>query len=583
MISPAQLETRLRELIRQALTDLQLSPDPSARLELPLEPPRNRAHGDLATSVAMQMAALHKRPPMELAQKLSDRLNQLLRESDAASAVERVEPKPPGFVNFFLSRPFFYSVLQEVLRAGKEYGRSQMGRGKRVMVEFVSANPTGPLSVAHGRQAAVGDALANLLDAAGYRVHREYYLNDEGTQIDLLGKSVLARAKEAAGFPAEFPENGYKGGYVRDIGARFLEQKGKEFLGRPEAEAAARKFGAGELTQVIRGELDAFGVKFDEWHPQSSLEEKAFLQETLDLLKKSGHLYESEGAWWLKSTAFGDDKDRVVIRSDGRLTYIAADIAYHRRKLLRGFELLVNLWGPDHHGYIPRLTAAVQALGYPKEALQVRIVQLCTLKRGTETIPMSTREGQFITLTQVMEEVGKDAARFFFLLRKMDAHLEFDLELAKKHSLENPVYYIQYAHARISNILEKAKTQEAPSEASWSAPTAGIGHSRTQKEGAIGAAKPDLALLTAPEELALLGSLREFPSSVEASARSLEPFGLTNTLQRLAEQFHRFYDVHRVVGVEPALSAARLELIRAVQVALANGLRLLGVTAPEKM
>lgn len=569
MIPPSQLESHLRELIRRVLRDLELAPEPPARLDLVLEPPRNRAHGDLATSVAMQMASLRKRPPMELAQRISDRLAQLLKESNGSSVIERVEPKPPGFVNFFLSRPFLYSVLQEVLRAGSGYGRSELGAGKRVMVEFVSANPTGPLSVAHGRQAAVGDALANLLEFAGYKAHREFYLNDEGTQIDLLGKSVLARAREKAGLPSEFPENGYKGAYVADIAAKLLEAKGKEFLPEPGAEEIARKFGAGYLTEVIRGELDTFGVRFDEWHPQSSLEEKGFLQETLDLLKRQGHLYESEGAWWLKSTAFGDDKDRVVIRSDGRMTYIAADIAYHRRKFLRGFELLVNLWGPDHHGYIARIKAAVQAMGFPGEALQIRIVQLCTLKRGEETIPMSTREGQFITLTQVMEEVGRDAARFFFLLRKTDAHLEFDLELAKKHSLENPVYYIQYAHARISNILGKAKAEGAVFGAGINPGTA--------------IAKPDHALLAAPEELTLLGSLREFPGAVENAARSLEPFGMTSFLQRLAEQFHRFYDVHRVVGVEPALTAARLDLIRAVQTVLANGLRLLGVAAPEKM
>lgn len=559
MISPPQLETHLREQIRRALKDLGLEPEGSARLDLTLEPPRNRTHGDLAAPVAMQLASQQKRPPAEIAQKLSGRLAELLKETGGDPAIEKVEFKPPGFVNFFLSKPFLYSVLEEVLRSGKSYGRGAPGQGKRVMVEFVSANPTGPLSVAHGRQAAVGDALANILEFAGHKVHREYYLNDEGTQIDLLGKSVLARAQEKAGLPAQFPENGYKGSYIAGMAEKLLAEK-PGFLKEADPETAARKFGSKYLTDVIHGELDAFGVKFDEWHLQSSLEDKGFLQETLELLKKSGHLFLEEGAWWLKSTAFGDDKDRVVIRSDGRMTYIAADIAYHRRKFLRGFELLVNLWGPDHHGYIARIKAAVQAMGYPADALQIRIVQLCTLRRGAETIPMSTREGQFITLTQVMEEVGQDAARFFFLLRKTDAHLEFDLELAKKHSLENPVYYIQYAHARISNIFEKAKA-----------------------EGVALSAKADYSLLQAPEELALLGLLREFPGSVEMCARSLEPYGITQYLQRLAEGLHRFYDAHRVVGPEPALTAARLELIRAVQIVLANGLRLLGVATPEKM
>jgi arginyl-tRNA synthetase len=330
----------------------------------------------------------------------------------------------------------------------------------------------------------------------------------------------------------------------------------------PQAFEEARCFAAKELTAVIRAELDAFGVKFDHWFPQSSLRNGDTLRQTLDRLKESGHLYESEGAWWLKSTAFGDDKDRVVIRSDGRLTYIAADIAYHRRKFERGFKLLVNLWGPDHHGYIPRLKAAVQALGFPSDALQIRIVQLCTLKRGDQTIPMSTREGQFITLTQVIDEVGKDAARFFFLLRKADAHLEFDLELAKQHSLENPVYYIQYAHARICSILAY----------------------RRGRGGKGRETRVNYQRLHADEELGILRLLREFPGVMETSAKALEPFGVVSYLQALAEAFHRFYDLHRVVDeVDEELTSARLRLCAGVQIVLATGLTLLGVSAPEKM
>jgi len=529
-------------------------------LPISLEIPRIRAHGDLAVSVAMQLASKLRKPPLQIAQSLADRLNLLLKDSPLRDSIERVEVKPPGFINLFLSRAFLYQVLQEVLAVGAEYGRSSLGRGRKVMVEFVSANPTGPLSVAHGRQAAVGDALANLLDFAGYQVHREYYLNDEGTQIDLLGASILARAREALGLPAQFPENGYKGSYIADLGKQLVERQGCQVLDGPKAQDAARNFGAQELTKVIRGELDRFGVQFNEWFPQSSLRDGGYLDQSLDLLKKRGYLYESEGAWWLKSTDFGDDKDRVVIRTDGRLTYIAADIAYHRRKFERGFQLLVNLWGPDHHGYIVRLKAAVEALGFPPEALQIRIVQLCTLKRGAEVIPMSTREGQFITLTQVMEEVGRDAARFFFLLRKTDAHLEFDLELAKQHSLENPVYYIQYAHARISNILEYKKKQSV-------------------KE----TSQVDFSRLTAPEELTLIQLMREFSGVVEASAKSLETFGVISYLQELAEGFHRFYDAHRVVSDDAALTAARLDLVKGVQIVLATGLRLLGVSAPEKM
>ena len=556
MITALSLEPILSDLIRRSMEDLGLSgPDPAQAV---LELPRNAAHGDLACSVAMQLASRQRKPPMELALSLISDLQKKLASSDLRDAVERVEVKPPGFINFTFSDRFLQGLLREVLGRGGDYGRGEYGSGRRAMVEFVSANPTGPLSVAHGRQAAVGDALASLLDFAGYRVHREYYLNDEGTQIDLIGASVLARAQEAAGIPAQFPENGYKGTYVFDLGKKLLEEKGRAALEGPTAQPQARAFAVHELTRVIRGELDRFAVRFDEWYPQSSLDEGAYLRKTLDLLKEKGFLFESEGAWWLKSTAFGDDKDRVVIRSDGRLTYIAADIAYHRKKFERGFELLVNLWGPDHHGYIARLKAAVQGMGFPAEGLQVRIVQLCTLKRGSETIPMSTREGQFITLTQVMEEVGRDAARFFFLLRKMDAQLEFDLELAKKHTLENPVYYIQYAHARICSVLANAKEE-------------GI------EPGG------DLSLLKAPEETRLLRMLRRFPAVIESCARGLEPFGLVSYQQELAEGLHRFYDAHRVIGADRGLASARLDLLRGVQTVLATGLRLLGISTPEKM
>jgi len=558
MISVSLLESALSNLIRQSVRDLKLS-DGDGLPDTSLGLPRNVSHGDLVCSIAMQLASRRHKPPLQLAEALASALREKLKGSALEEAVDRLEVKPPGFINFFLSDRFLHSVLQEVLGRGADYGRVEVGQGRKAIVEFVSANPTGPLSVAHGRQAAVGDALANLLAFAGYQVHREYYLNDEGTQIDLIGTSVLARAREAAGIPAQFPENGYKGTYVFDLGKKLLEEKGRAALEGAKAQDEARAFAVRELTAVIRSDLDQFGIGFDEWFPQSSLDEGQFLRKTLDLLKDKGFLYEAEGAWWLKSTAFGDDKDRVVIRSDGRLTYIAADIAYHRRKFERGFGLLVNLWGPDHHGYIARLKAAVQGMGFPPEGLQIRIVQLCTLKRGSETIPMSTREGQFITLTQVMSEVGRDAARFFFLLRKMDAHLEFDLELAKKHTLENPVYYIQYAHARICNILANAK-----------------------KEG-ITPGRGDFSALKAPEEARLLRLLRLFPGEVESCARSLEPFGLITTLQELAEALHRFYDAHRVIGVDPALAAARLDLVLAVRTVIATGLTLLGVSAPEKM
>ena len=555
MISTTALEATLRDLIQQALRQLPLPSDaefPSISLEIP----KIRAHGELATSVAMPLASVVRQPPLQIAQSLAQRLQALIAGSLLKESIRKLEVKPPGFINLFLTPAFFHAVLREILEQAGRYGCCSLGKGQKALVEFVSANPTGPLSVAHGRQAAVGDALANILEFAGYEVAREYYLNDEGTQIDLLGASILARAREVLGVPSEFPENGYKGSYIRTLAETWVSSKGQAVLEGPQPQEVARRYGVHELTGVIRGELDQFGVRFDRWFLQSSLRDQNYLDQSLEILKEQGYLYESEGAWWLKSTAFGDDKDRVVIRSDGRLTYIASDIAYHRRKFERGFHLLVNLWGPDHHGYIQRLKAAVQALGFPAQALQIRIVQLCTLKRGSEVIPMSTREGQFITLTEVMREVGSDAARFFFLLRKTDAHLEFDLELAKQQSPENPVYYIQYAHARICSILANAGKQPH---------------------------QVDYCLLSTPEELALLRLFREFPGMVETSAKALEPFGLVTYLQELATAFHRFYDVHRVIGGDPQLTAARLHVVRAVKILLATGLKLLGVSAPEKM
>ncbi|MBI1952999.1 MAG: arginine--tRNA ligase [Candidatus Omnitrophica bacterium] len=561
MISPQDLESHLTALMGEAVRRLEGFPDLS-KLTPALEMPRGRQHGDLATALPLQIASAAHRPPWETAQALASKITENLKGSILAGAIERVEAKPPGFVNFFLTTAFLQEVVKTVLREGPGYGANRLGAGRKALVEFVSANPTGPLSVAHGRQAAVGDALANLLAMSGYQVWREYYLNDEGTQINLLGESILVRAREALGLAAEFPEKGYKGDYITESGRQFAKERPALVRqGGPKAQDAARAFGVRVLTGVIRKELDAFGVRFDRWFAQSSLSRWGFLNRTLNLLKRRGYLYLSEGAWWLKSTAFGDDKDRVVIRSDGRLTYIAADIAYHRRKFKRGFDLLVNLWGPDHHGYIPRLKASVSALGHASDALQIRIIQLCTLKRGAETIPMSTREGVFITLTQVMEEVGRDAARFFFLLRKSDAHLEFDLQLAKQQSLENPVYYIQYAHARITSVLE---------------------YQRKQAAKAAGG-RVNYERLAAPEELDLARRLREFPQTAAACARALEPFGITVYLQALAEGFHRFYDRHRVVSDDPELTAARLKLIEAVQVVLRAGLNLLGVSAPEKM
>ncbi len=555
------LDQALRQALREAVEALGVPLDQLATLPLTWELPRIQAHGDLAASVAMPLAKIQRRPPLEIATALAGHLEQRLAAAGLRDRVDRLEVKPPGFVNLILSHRALTDTLTQILTEREQYGRATVGQGTKVQVEFVSANPTGPLSVAHGRQAAVGDALARLLAFCGYEVTREYYLNDEGRQIERLGESLLARYLEALGQPSQLPEEGYKGVYLRDIAAQVVRQEGARWsAATPERAAWFSAYAARAILDIIKQELADFSVRFDVWYSQKSLRESGKQDEALELLKTQGYLYEQEGAWWLKSTAFGDDKDRVVIRSDGRPTYIAADIAYHREKYRRGFQRIINLWGPDHHGYIPRMLAAIQAMGHPKESLTVLIVQLCTLRRGTEVVPMSTREGEFVTLRQVMEEVGRDAARFFFLMRTVESHLDFDLELAKKAAPENPVYYIQYAHARIARLMELPQAQQGTRSATWEA-----------------------ARLTQPEELQLLRRLREFPAAVQSAAHQLEPQGITRYLLSLAGDFHKFYDLHRVVTEDQPLTQARLALVEGTRLVLATGLGLLGVSAPTTM
>ena len=550
------IEDKLSQTLRDALVRLGASPTPppdafseaALRWEIPKEP----AFGDLANSVSFKVAAAKRQPPPQVAEELAALFRACASDAKIDAWIDRVEAKR-GFLSVFLSQEALLRLLRQIRRQGHRFGTRAPAHPESINIEFVSANPTGPLSVAHGRQAAVGDVLARLLRSQGARVTTEYYLNDEGRQIELLGRSLRARYLQALGRAEPFPEDGYHGAYLTESGARCVKAFGEQLVDAPLERFM--ELGMEEQLAEIKRVLGLFGLTFDRWTRQRWLRTSGKIDAALEALKAKGALFDAEDATWFASTKFGDDKDRVVRKRDGELTYLAPDIAYHRRKLERGFGLLVNLWGPDHHGYIARLKAAVAAMGFPPETLKILIVQLCTLKRGAETIPMSTREGQFITLTEVMQEVGRDAARFFFLLRKTDAQLEFDLELAKKHSLENPVYYIQYAYARICSIRKQVSAAQVA----------------------------DLALLKAPEELAVLRALREFPGTVEASARSLEPFGIVSYLQGLAETFHRFYDKHRVIGEDVALSAARLELVRAVQTVLASGLKLLGISAPDKM
>lgn len=520
-----------------------------------LEVPPFEEQGDSATNIALQLSKQMELPPRKVAKCIANHIEAL---SSPASVLSRVEVAGPGFINFFLKPEAFYPVLNQIESEGTNYGKSNLGQGKRILIEFVSANPTGPLTVAHGRHAAVGDVSANLLRMVGYEVSREYYYNDAGRQMDILGKSVEARYRQLLGEKVAFPEEGYQGDYITDIAQEILDEHGQDI----KDSEFFRQFSEEKIFEGIKKDLTDFGVKFDGWVKEGSLYESGEVQEAIKELKGKGALYEKEGALWFRSSSFGDEKDRVVKRSDGQFTYLAPDIAYHRNKYERGFHELINILGPDHHGYIGRLQAAVEALGYEKESLKIIILQLVSLYRGKEKLRMSTRSGDFVTLRQVIDEVGKDAARFFFLMRGTNSHLNFDLELAKRESLENPVYYVQYAHARICSILSFAAER-------------GVKVPQVKEV--------DLSLLKEEEELRIIKKLTQLPEVVETCARALEPHGLTVYLRDVAGAFHNFYNKFRVIGDDQNLNSARLALVKGVKTALQNGLHLLGISAPEKM
>lgn len=524
-----------------------------------LEIPKDKTNGDLACNIALKIAKDFKESPLHLASKIKENLSSRIAHSQFSKKIKKIEVKPPGFINFFLSDEVLYELLGQILKEKNNFGRRKIKSKNKVQIEFISANPTGPLSVAHGRQAAVGDALANILKFLGYDVTKEYYINDEGTQIDILGKSILSRYKELLGEPLEFPENGYQGDYIYDIAKDFIERDASK---KSEAKKDFKfflQFGREHILEIIKDDLKDFKVEFDVFSRQSEIAPEKKIKKTLLDLKKRGFVYEKDGATWFKSSAFGDDKDRVVIKSDGSLTYVAADIVYHKDKFKRGFDWVINIWGPDHHGYIPRLKAAVEALGFKEKKFSVIIVQLATIFKQGRPLSMSTRRGQYISLREVIDEVGVDAARFFFLMRRTDSHLDFDLELAKKQSLENPVFYIQYAHARISSILNFSQGNKIPFKS------------------------VDFDLIKQPEELELLKNLNSFPDTLLGCLILLDPFILVDYLQELACAFHKFYDRVRVVSEDLALTQARLKLIEAVKIILATGLGLLGINAPDKM
>jgi len=533
-----------------------LPPVAPPRIEVELT--RDPGHGDYASNIAMILASQAKKNPREIAKILLEGI------SDRDGVLERVEIAGPGFLNFFVREGGLTALIEAVERQGDRYGSSDLGKGRRVQVEFVSANPTGPLHIGHARGAVVGDVVANILAAVGYQVFREYYINDAGNQMNNLGKSVLLRYRELLGETAEFPEGCYRGDYIRDLAAELLKRDGDRHLAQDAAKVNPlfTDYAAGAILEGIKEDLRTFGVVFDRYFSERELYRDEVVEKLLRDLEEKGFVYREGEALWFRTTAFGDEKDRVVVRQNGDPTYFAADIAYHRNKFLRGFETVIDIWGADHHGYIPRMSAAVQALGHEKEALKVILVQLVNLLRDGKPAAMSTRSGEFVTLREVVEEVGKDAARYNFLMRRSDSHLDFDLELAKKQSNENPVYYVQYGHARICSILRMA------AERGITAPAAG---------------EADASLLRLPEEIELIKAITRFPEVVEGAARTLEPHRLTFYLNDLAALFHSYYNRNKVISEDGALTGARLFLVRSLLTVLKNALKMLGVSTPEKM
>jgi arginyl-tRNA synthetase len=550
------LRTLIVSALEKACADgvLSLESIPEPHLEVP----RDTTHGDLASNIAMSLAKPAKMAPRAIAEAICERL------SDDAGLLRAVEVAGPGFINFSFSDAAWRSRLIEILDAGDDFGSCDIGKGKRVQVEFVSANPTGPLHIGHGRGAVVGDALARVLAAAGYDVDREYYVNDAGRQMEMLGRSILARYLEQCGREVVFPEEGYPGDYVHDVARALRERDGDRWASEPEedAVAAASAFGGEVLLDRIRDDLAEFGIEFDCFTSEKALRDAGTVAASTEDLKGTQYLYEKDGALWFRSTGFGDDKDRAVVKSNGDLTYFASDIAYHRGKFERGYDEVVDVWGADHHGYVKRVAAALEALEIDSKRFRVLLVQIVNLTRDGEPVRMGKRSGEFVELRQVLDEVGPDLARFFFLMRRADAQLEFDLELARRQTAENPVFYVQYAHTRIAGIFRQAESKGVALPA----------HSVSVAEA-----------LGNEDEIGLIRTLAEFPTMVEGAAASYEPHRVVFYAQKLAGDFHRFYTRHKCVTDDEALTAGRLLLVEAVKQVIGRALRLVGVSAPDRM
>ena len=559
MATPLVIET-IRRLITQAVEAVRL--DGVLQLdtlpEIQVERPGNSEHGDFSTNLPLRLARATRINPLELAQTVVDRI-------PGGGPVDRVEAAPPGFINFYLKDQWLQEQVDLVREAGGEFGNVDLGHGRRIMVEFVSVNPTGPVHVGHTRGAVLGSTLANVLDAAGYQVTREYYVNDAGSQMDAFYRSVLARYKESLGVPAEMPSNGYMGDYVNELGQEIADAEGARFLEGNEDEAlkSIGDLGREKMVTLIREDLSRIGVDFDNWFSERTLYQDGEYDRALEALREKNYLSHREDALWFNSTMLGDDKDNVVVRSSGEPTYFASDIAYHYNKFIgRGFDAVVDIWGADHQGHVPRMKSAVAALGIEPERLTVLISQMVTLKRGEEVVRASKRTGDFVTLRELAEEVGSDACRYFFLARTPSTQMEFDLELAKKESSENPVYYVQYAHARNAGILSLAGSRDID----WSG--------------------GDVRLLQHPTELGLIRAMVRLPELVEQMATTLEPHHLPHYTMELATAFHWFYENCRVISAHAEdndLTLARLKLVESAQIVFRKSLKLMGMTAPERM
>lgn len=551
-----QTKSKIIEQIKQAVVAagiVEAEQIPDFALELP----KDKQHGDYATNVAMQLTRIARRNPRQIAEEI------IASFDKQAASISKIEIAGPGFINFYMNNSYLTGVIDQVIEAGEAYGRTDSGKAKKVQVEFVSANPTGSLHLGHARGAAFGDALCNVLDMAGYDVSREYYINDAGNQIVNLARSLEARYFQVLGQDTEMPEDGYYGQDIIDFGKELAEKDGDKYakMSPDERFVFFRNWGRDKELEKIKVDLADFRVKFDEWFSETSLYETGAVEKIVETLREKGYVYDKDGATWLRSTDFGDDKDRVLIKQDGTYTYLTPDIAYHENKFSRGFEQLINIWGADHHGYIPRMKAAMQCLGYEADQLVVLINQMVSLYQGGEKVKMSKRTGKAVTMRDLMEEVGTDATRYFFAMRSQDAHLDFDMDLAVSKSNENPVFYVQYAHARICSIFRQADEQ-------------GI---------ALDIAKADFSRIESEKEIDLLKHLGEFPEEVAGAAEVLAPHRVVRYVHELASLLHSFYNAERVITEDEGLTHARLALMKAVQITIVNALRLIGVSAPERM